>query len=361
MRDAINIGVSWQRVLDLADHHNVRPLLLQSLKSVCWDLVPESIKLELEHFNTINIQKNLSFAAETLRLVAMFREVGIQTATFKGAVLAEGVYGDLSLREFSDLDLIVPEPDVCEAERVLTACGYKATFPDKDYRLAFLRYHGQYAFHNPRTGLRVDLHWRFCRTGVAFALQPAEIWPRLANVSLADRSVPTLAKDDLALFLAAHGTKEGWKRLAWVCDFAELLRAYQDINWLQIHERAQRARSSRALLLAILLASDVLDAPAPLTLVNEARKNAIVRSLAEKAITGMLQSTPNGEFSEFVGNLKTHDHLWDRISPLVQLLTTRTVADQQAMPLPKSLWGVYYVTRPFRLAGKGARMLLGSN
>ena len=27
---------------------------------------------------------------------------------------------------------------------------------------------------------------------------------------------------DLALFLAAHGTKKGWRSLIWVCDFAEL-------------------------------------------------------------------------------------------------------------------------------------------
>jgi hypothetical protein len=36
-------------------------------------------------------------------------------------------------------------------------------------------------------------------------------------------------------------------------------------------------------------------------------------------------------------------------------MTTRTVGDYQAMPLPKSLWGLYYLTRPFPLAGHVAK------
>ena len=37
-------------------------------------------------------------------------------------------------------------------------------------------------------------------------------------------AVPTLAENDLALFLAAHDTKEGWRNRIWLRDFAELLR-----------------------------------------------------------------------------------------------------------------------------------------
>src|SRR5215813_13954110 len=84
IREAVKTGVNWQKVLELADHHNVRPLLRQSLKSVCWDAVPQSVNLELETFNSTNTKKNLSFAAETLRLVTMFQKQRIPIATFKG-------------------------------------------------------------------------------------------------------------------------------------------------------------------------------------------------------------------------------------------------------------------------------------
>ena len=180
-------------------------------------------------------------------------------------------------------------------------------------------------------------------------------------MTIAGRTVPTLAHDDLALFLAAHGTKEGWRSLIWVCDFAELLRKYQDIDWVAVLDRAQRSHSSRALLLAIALASTLLDAPAPPALIDRARKNSALRALAEEAKLRMLRAAPEQELGEFLNGLNTHDRLRHRLWPVATLLTTRTVSDYQAMPLPKSLWGIYYLTRPFRLASKFVKIMLGSD
>jgi hypothetical protein len=177
-------------------------------------------------------------------------------------------------------------------------------------------------------------------------------------VTIAGRTVLTLAHDDLALFLAAHGTKEGWRSLIWVCDFAELLRNYQDIDWVAVLDRAQRSHSSRQLLLAIALASTLLDAPAPAALIDRAWKNSAVRTLAEQAKLRMLRAVPEQEPEEFLNSLYTHDRLRHRLWPVATLLTTRTVSDYQAMPLPKSLWGIYYLTRPFRLASKMVKMIL---
>ncbi len=362
IRDLVNAGPNWQTLLELAKQHGVRPMLRKSLKLVCWDAVPQTIQLELERFIRANLQKNLFLTSELFRLLGVFQQNGIPIAAFKGPVLAESVYGDLSLREFSDLDVIVHQADLCEAEDILIACGYVAQFPERDYRSTFVSYHGQYAFCHSQTGIcGVDLHWRLSSKGVAFPVQSAEVWSKLRQVTIAGRTVLTLADDDLVLFLAAHGTKEGWRRLIWVSDFAELLRKCQDINWAAILDRAHRSHSARPLLLAILLASTLLDAPAPKELVDKAHNNSAVRALAEEARLRMLRTAPQGELFEFIDSLNTHDRLRDRLWPVATLLTTRTVGDHQAMPLPKPLWGIYYLTRPFRLAGKAVEMILGRN
>jgi hypothetical protein len=170
-----------------------------------------------------------------------------------------------------------------------------------------------------------------------------------------------LADDDLVLFLAAHGTKEGWRRLIWVSDFAQLLRRCQDIDWAEIHDRAYRSHSSRSLLLAIDLASTLFDAPAPANLIAQARTNSAVRALSEKARLRMLRTDPQEEVGEFLDSLNTHDLLRHRLWPIATLLTTRTVGDYDAMPLPKPIWGIYYLTRPFRLAAKAIQKLFGKN
>jgi hypothetical protein len=361
IKDLVNAGPNWHALLQLGEHHGVRPMLRKSLKLVCWDGVPDAIQLELENFVQKNLQKNLFLMAELLRLLGLFRQNGIPIAAFKGPILAELVYGDLSLREFADLDVIVHQADLRKAENVLNGCGYVAQFPDADYRSTFLSYHGQYVFCHTQTGFCVDLHWQLSSKGVAFPVQSADVWSKLQQATIADRTVLTLANDDLMLFLAAHGTKEGWRRLVWVSDFAELLRKCQDIDWADIFDRARRSHSLRSLLLAINLASTLLDAPTPANVIETARVDSAVRVLSEKALFRMLHTAPLGELHEFLDSLHTHDRLRHRLWPIATLLTTRTVGDYQAMPLPKPFWGIYYLTRPFRLAGKAVEMMLGKS
>jgi hypothetical protein len=361
IRTLVKAGVDWRTLLDLAQYHGVRPLLRQSLRSVCWDDVPRATQLELECFNKAIVQKNLLYAGELLRLLGVFQQNAIAIATFKGAVLAEAVYGDVSHREFGDLDVIVQKSDAGRAEDILTACGYQAVFPDRNFRSAFMRYHGQYTFRHSQTGVSVDLHWRLSGPSLAFPLQAAEFWSRLEWATILGRTVPTFTLDDLTLFLAAHGTKERWRCLKLVCDFAELLHKHPDINWGTVLDQAKKSHCLRSLLLAVLLASALLDAPAPEELVDKARESSAVRALAEQAQLRMLSTAEDGDLDVLVSGLYTHDLFWHRIWPAVAYLTTRTVGDYQAMPLHKSLWGIYYLTRPFRLAGKAAKLMSRKN
>ena len=358
IKERVNKGVNWRRVLDLAEHHGVRPVLRRTLKAVCWDLVPREAQLEFERFYTSNAQRNLLFVGEILRLFVAFAHARIPTVTFKGVVLAESIYGDFSLREFSDLDIIVHDADASKAEDILTRDGYMPDFPDRDYRSAFLAYQGQYAFRNKQTGFSVDLHWRLSGKGEVFPLKEEEIWSRLQYAEICGRKIPTLANEDLSLFLAAHGTKEGWRLLKWVCDFAEILRKCRNIDWVTLLGRAQRAHCSRSLELAMLLASALLDAPVPQKLIAKARNSSAVRGLADEAQRRMLSTAPAAELTDFLNGLNTHDRLRDRLWPIATLLTTRTVGDYRAMALPKALWSLYYVTRPFRLAAKAAELVI---
>ena len=111
----------------------------------------------------------------------------------------------------------------------------------------------------------------------------------------------------------------------------------------------------------MLLASALLDAPVPQKLIAKARNSSAVRGLADEAQRRMLSTAPAGELREFLNGLNTHDRLRHRLWPIATLLTTRTVGDYQAMALPKPLWGMYYATRPFRLAAKAAELVIRRN
>ncbi len=83
---------------------------------------------------------------ELLGIADLFGEKHIRFATFKGVALAISLYGDISRREFNDIDLIVHEADLETAESCLRSRGYRAKSGDRSYRNAFLAYQNQYIF-----------------------------------------------------------------------------------------------------------------------------------------------------------------------------------------------------------------------
>src|SRR5262245_8127047 len=71
---AVDKGVNWQTVLEFAQQHGVRAILFQTLRSVCWDSVPEATRLDLEVFVRANAERNLSLTAELFRVLAAFHD-----------------------------------------------------------------------------------------------------------------------------------------------------------------------------------------------------------------------------------------------------------------------------------------------
>src|SRR5215831_14869997 len=151
IRDLVSQGIDWHVLLNLAAQHSVRPALFQTLKSVCWDVIPQELRLDIARFNTANAKKSLLFTGELLRLLDLFQQNSIQAVVFKGPILAHLLYGQISQREFSDLDILVREADFGRAEDILAASKYEADFADRAFRSAFLSYQGQYAFRNSNT------------------------------------------------------------------------------------------------------------------------------------------------------------------------------------------------------------------
>ncbi|MFX0202085.1 MAG: nucleotidyltransferase family protein, partial [Candidatus Hodarchaeota archaeon] len=117
-------NMDWDYLLRLADRHGLMPLLFHRLNSICPEAVPGSILSRLKnHFNA-NLGYNRFLTGELLKLLSLFENHGILAVPFKGPVLASSVYGDLSLREFSDLDILIHKGDFMNVKNLLLSEGY---------------------------------------------------------------------------------------------------------------------------------------------------------------------------------------------------------------------------------------------
>ena len=107
----------WQQVLALATRHSLAPLLAAEMLNRADLNLPAVVVAQLAAIRERAARRALSQIAELLRVLAAFQRETIPALTFKGQLLAEQAYGDISLRSCFDLDIFVPEKDVLQIGR----------------------------------------------------------------------------------------------------------------------------------------------------------------------------------------------------------------------------------------------------
>ena len=122
--------LDWEKVREFANHHRVLPLVYHSLYSHFQDSVPEKFLSEMRIAFHANAARNLYLTDELLKVLGWFQAEGIEAIPFKGAALARIVYGDVSYRQFDDLDVLVHAEDVAAVSELLQSRGYSANVTD---------------------------------------------------------------------------------------------------------------------------------------------------------------------------------------------------------------------------------------
>ena len=288
LRELLRKGIDHRALICLAAGHGVRPSLLDCLGELSWETVPDDVKADLDRFRQSHLLKSLNLAGELHRLAASLSDRSIPFVAFKGPTLALALYGGLAGREYNDVDVIVPERRIDDAEDVIGSMGYASPQGDRTFRRAFLAAQRQYAFSRADDGASIDLHWGFSGTHVPFPIAPDEIWQDAPLLSVGGRDVPVLSAPNLALLLAGHGTKESWAMLKWVSDFARLIDRHRTIDWEALHARAQARGCGGAVLLGCALAKELLDFAVPQALASRIAGSDRVRKRTA-AIAGTMR------------------------------------------------------------------------
>src|SRR5204862_195907 len=152
-------GIAWSSLLHAAQAHGVMPLLSWHLSRSCADGVPESTLSELRDRFRLNAARNLFFAGELLKLLTLLQRAGIKAIPFKGPTLAVLAYGNLALRTFGDLDLLLRRNDIPRARDLLAAEGYHPAFRlGGDQEQAHLNSIGQLPLQSADGKSLIELH-----------------------------------------------------------------------------------------------------------------------------------------------------------------------------------------------------------
>ncbi|WP_254174412.1 nucleotidyltransferase domain-containing protein [Planktothrix pseudagardhii] len=356
-------NIDWVKLIEMANYHKVMPLLYSNLNGICPEAVPKPILTKLRLEFQFNTRKSLLLSGELVRLLNLFETQGIPLLPFKGPVLAAAAYGNLLLRQFSDLDILIHTSDIEQSKALFLSEGYQMkierveltleqekVFLRSDQIYQFVR-EAAYPFLHPKKEILVELHWGIMPQYFSFPIDDQGLWENLDSVVIAGKTIPNLSPENTVLAIIGHGTKECWTQLARICDLSEYIRSHPQLDWAKLIEKATEKGGQRMLFLGLTLADHLLGTILPQDILQKIKADPEVESLANQVYKQLVyqvdSSFKDGSTTRF--HIKVRERLQDQVRYFVQVAITPTTTDWLVLPLAKFPAFIYYLLRPLRL------------
>jgi hypothetical protein len=252
--EILGLGVDWEYIRETAIQHGIIPLLYKRLKGEMAYLVPSD---ELSTFRTLfmaNAIKNIRMEQHLLKTLDILADSAVEAMPFKGPALAVQAYGDLSMRSFYDLDILIHDADQSKVYQILTSQGYILTGPgwmSIERRLGILdRKDLKFSTLN---GI-LELHWKIIERLYAVSLDMDQIWDRSLPLLMNSRKIKTMSPEDMVIVMCFHGLKHAWQNLEWLADLIHTISNNPDIKWHDVVVRAENIGLKRIVLIGLFLA-----------------------------------------------------------------------------------------------------------
>jgi hypothetical protein len=361
--------LDWDRFIKTANWHGVTPLVYRALSQTVPQSIPKAPFQKLLSFYIANAARNQMHAQALLKLLDIFQTLSIPVLCFKGPLLAQTLYGDLNLRYFADLDLLVRPEDTARARQALMQQNYvPKRLDDSRFADSYLRSQcWDDTFTRTDGAITIDLHNTLTPPYFPVHFDLVQISQRLQPIPFQNKTLYSFCDEDLLLYLCVHGCKELWRRLIWVCDIAELVRSRPQLRWDWILERAQQSGIERIVLLSLVLAQQLHNLVLPDIIQQRLQKHPPLDALLNEFQTRLFSDIDSLSKQSEAGfwvfhhplHLKMRERWQDKLPQYwatLKFLILPNEEDQRFFPLPNLLFPFYFAIRPLRLFLKFSRV-----
>lgn len=355
VRSLTQNGLSWSTILETAADHCLVPLVSKRLLEFSGDALPGLWRDRFRHEFVASAHRNLLMSGELVRVLRTLERSGIQAVPFKGPALAQRAYGDLALRQFSDLDIVLPHSQIAQAHAALENLDYRS----KNAAEAMVqnRIPGQYAYRSAARAALIELHTEKTMRYLPVPLDWRALGGRMETVLVGGQPLLTFSAEDTMMLLCVHGSKHFWTRLAWICDIAQLIESREGFDWTRAETIAQKMRCYRMWLLGLALAQDVFAAELPDAISSKIRSEARVIEMSQRVQARYLLSGESaiGAKERVRFRRVSQDNFATSLRQLSVFATRPTDDDWNSRSLPQWAAPLYAILRPLRILRNSGR------
>jgi hypothetical protein len=347
--------LDWFKAADLASWHRLSPILICQVQQHATATVPETIhRCLIEQFRA-HTMRNFELTRELLEILSLLQKSGVDPLAFKGPVLAQQLYGHLSLREFLDLDILVPPTHAWTAMALLSAQGFEPQFILTRQQFArFQTMRSHMGLYHAAKRVPVDVHWALLSPGYSFSPALQMAWESVQSVSIAGRSIKTFSREAQLLFSCLHQAKHNWSRLGWLMDLAALIHQSPAVDWQQIQKRAGSFGTARMIRVSLRLVQRLFQITLPQRIIEWVADDVCSTEIAETIFKRLLfidatADKPVPSDSLFRASMESSA---DRAFYWFDNILRPTPLEWALLPLPDRLYSLYYPIRVGRLVCK---------
>jgi Uncharacterised nucleotidyltransferase len=350
VQTALRRKLEWKRLARLADHHGVLPHVYSALAQTgdASSVALSSLRPMYER----SVHQALWLTRELLRIIECFDSQGIRSLAYKGPTLAQVLYGNVTSRQFADLDILVPPNNLPKVRACLAELGYEASLKlSRREERAYIAAGYELVFDLGEHRNLLEIQWRILPRFYAVDFNIDRFFERASAVDLCGRAVRTLCPGDLMLVLCAHAAKHAWTQLSWIREIAELSES-QQLDWIAILNQAERLGICRILAVSLVLANNLFGSEMPEAVQGYAQHDDGVEVIVRRVLPLLLQEEKLDpeSVSYFRLMMDAREPWQDRARFLWRLAVTPGPGEWSVIGLPEPLFPLYRAVRLFRLA-----------
>jgi Uncharacterised nucleotidyltransferase len=349
IQQVLQHGVDWERLVQLAQHHGLVPLVFRRL-STEMDASRSPGLEELRQLDKSNAHRTLWLTLELLNIHRHLRTRGLEVLPYKGPVLAEMLYGNVAMRQFSDLDMLTRSGDLAAIKDALAELGYEPGLRlEKAAERDYLKSGYEYTLDGARGRNLLEIKWQILPRFYSIGFDVSEFFERARAITIEGQRLRTLCDQDLMLVLCVHAAKHAWKQISWLCDIVQLARS-RGLDWAALQANAESLGIMRIVAVTFLLARNLLGAAVPAELGIE-KHAEILAQRTGRLVVAEDEFDPES-MAYFRLMMELRERRRDQFSFWWRLLFTPGAGEWSAVRLPGPLFPLYRAVRVFRLAGR---------
>lgn len=287
--------VDWRAVCSYSRTQGCDSLLYQQLKDKgVLTQLPSEYQSHLKQSFFGDSARALRYIHFLKSFLAELNKKGIKTLLLKGsATFVDHLYENNGLRPMGDLDILIPDEQIVEAQKILLAQGFAELYQNLlDGSVIDKRHHHLPTLHHPQLDILVELHFEVAYGQIGRILTAQHGWHTQQEICWDGIDTAILSPTERVLHNIIHALKKDYIAASinfrQLVEFSYLVNRYRDdINWPQIISLCQQEGYTTPLFSYCLLANQLLNAQAPEIMLG----GYLARFHAWRLYTGLKLST----------------------------------------------------------------------